>query len=174
MKKILFFLLFLFPLIGSTQVFRQYFEVPNVTTRVGVILPYGQLVKINDSAKLYQLIHKGTAVTDSLKTFFRNSWVIDVSGSGGGTSDTTGWDIVNKAYLFWWVGLQGFQKSVNSWQYEVTSDSQNNFTTSLTLASTSIILYNGYPLRSTQWSGTGTTTLVVAVPTKQYDFITIK
>ena len=61
----------------------------------------------------------------------------------------------------------------NGWQYEVASNAENNFSTPFDLASTSTILYNGYPLRSSQWSGAGTSTLTVSVSTKQYDFITI-
>jgi hypothetical protein len=58
-------------------------------------------------------------------------------------------------------------------QYEVVSDAQNNFTTTFPLLSTSVIWYNGSVIRSSQWSGIGTSTLTVSLDTKQYDFINL-
>lgn len=63
--------------------------------------------------------------------------------------------------------------SISTWQHEVVSDAQNNFSTSFPLLPTSIIMYNGDVLRSFQWSGIGTSTLTVSLDTKLYDFITL-
>jgi len=84
MKKLI-LLLFLLPLISSAQVFRQYFEVPGITTQFGVILPYAQLVKVTDSSKLYQLTHKGTALTNTMAFMLTSGWAIAITGSGSGS-----------------------------------------------------------------------------------------
>ena len=91
---------------------------------------------------------------------------LDSVYSGGSAFDTTGL----KAWVLQYITVK---RDTAIWQYEVNSDSQNGFTVGFSLQSTSEILFNGYPLRKTQWSGTNTSTLTVAISTKQYDFITI-
>jgi hypothetical protein len=82
-----------------------------------------------------------------------NNQQVFLGGGGGGATDTT--------------------SHIKSWKYEVTSNSQNNFSVSFPLIATSVIIYNSTPLENSQWSGIGTSTLSVAVPTKQYDKLTI-
>ena len=62
---------------------------------------------------------------------------------------------------------------VGSWQQEVVNNSDNNWTVSFTLQSTSVVSYNGFELPAGQWSGSGTTTLNVSLVTYQYDKITV-
>lgn len=63
--------------------------------------------------------------------------------------------------------------SVSPWQHEIVSDAQNNFSTPFPLLSTSVIWYNGSVIRSSQWSGIGTSILTVSLDTRQYDFINL-
>jgi hypothetical protein len=62
------------------------------------------------------------------------------------------------------------EKEAN-WEKEVSSDAENNWTIPFPIRPTSVIIYNGTPLRSGQWSGSSTTTLTVAVAVKKYDHL---
>ena len=59
------------------------------------------------------------------------------------------------------------------WQYELPSNFQNSFTIPFKVISTSIISYNGMPLRRSQWSGVGTSTITLSLDTREYDYISI-
>jgi len=60
-----------------------------------------------------------------------------------------------------------------SWEHEVVNDSENNWTVLSTLVSSTVIIYNGLPLRPEQWSGLGTTTLNVSLDVRKYDYFVI-
>ena len=62
---------------------------------------------------------------------------------------------------------------VGSWQQEVVNNSDNNWTVSFTLQSTSVVSYNGFEIPAGQWSGAGTTTLNLSLITYKYDKITV-
>ena len=62
------------------------------------------------------------------------------------------------------------EKEVN-WEKETTADAENNWVIPFQIRPTSVIIYNGTPLRSGQWSGSSTTTLTVAVAVKKYDHL---
>ena len=59
------------------------------------------------------------------------------------------------------------------WQNEVITDEQKNFNVSFTLQASAVVEYNGSRLRSSQWSGIGTSTLLILLDTRLYDYITI-
>ncbi len=59
------------------------------------------------------------------------------------------------------------------WEHEVVNDADNNFNVGFIIKSNATIFYNGAPLRSSQWSGEGTTQLVLALDTRRYDFVLI-
>jgi len=59
------------------------------------------------------------------------------------------------------------------WDAELSANAENNWTIPFALKSTATILYNGTPLRSGQWSGSGTTTLSVTLDTRKYDKLVI-
>jgi len=59
------------------------------------------------------------------------------------------------------------------WQIEIRDDSENSLSLPFYLKSTSTIIYNGTPLRPSQWSGSGTATLLLNVDVRKYDHITL-
>ena len=104
MRKIIFALLILSPFYGFNQVFRQYFDLPNNHTRFGVILGYGQLIKLSDSipARMYQVVHSNLHTTDSMTTMYRNHYVVSVGSAGGTLSESDPYyraDTAQIAYL---------------------------------------------------------------------------
>lgn len=63
--------------------------------------------------------------------------------------------------------------TVQSYEIQTANDIENNWTVPFTLKSTSVIIYNGVPLRSTQWSGAGVAILNVSLDTRKYDHLLI-
>ncbi|MEI6574805.1 MAG: hypothetical protein WCO63_01350 [Bacteroidota bacterium] len=59
------------------------------------------------------------------------------------------------------------------WKKEVVGDAENHWSVPFSLNSTATILYNGQPLRSTQWTGSGSTTLNVVLDVRKYDYLVI-
>jgi hypothetical protein len=101
----------------------------------------------------WQLKVHGLKPTDSLKTALRNGWA-QCTGSGSvsfAAPDT----------------LSGYK-----WQYELPFDSLNSFTPPFPIKTTSIITYNGSPLKPMQYSRSGPV-IILGVNTRKYDYITI-
>ena len=66
------------------------------------------------------------------------------------------------------------QKNITTpWKKETSSDGENNWTLSFVLTTSTTILYNGQPLRPSQWTGLGASILNVNLDVRKYDFITI-
>jgi hypothetical protein len=151
MKKVFIFLFLLFIVLisqGQLPAKINILQMPNKTTCFGGTgYPIHQRVELLDSTLSWRLTHAVTS-TQTMTTVFNNHWYVLIGGSSTGVVP-------------------------DLWQYEVTSDNQNNFTVSFSLASTSEVLYNGYPLRTDQWTGSGTSTLNVSLSTKHFDFITV-
>jgi hypothetical protein len=62
----------------------------------------------------------------------------------------------------------------NTWTHEIAISSQDTVTVPFTLQNNSIVIFNGSILRNSQWSGVGSSSLILALDTREYDFITIK
>jgi len=58
-------------------------------------------------------------------------------------------------------------------EYELTADSQNNFSVGFTIKIGAKVYYAGNRIDTDRWSGEGTTTLVLAFPTYKYDKLII-
>jgi len=54
------------------------------------------------------------------------------------------------------------------------ADSETNIAVGFTISANSLVFLNGSLLKVAQWSGEGTTTLVLSLSTKQYDNFFIK
>ena len=137
------YIFFLLLLFPFVGIGQKPFNSPHYTTG---ILDTVYLFKSGD--KVWKL-----HVTSDSTLYFNGKHYSLKAHGGGGSTDTT--------------------SHIKSWKYEVTSNSQNNFSVSFPLIATSVIIYNSTPLENSQWSGIGTSTLSVAVPTKQYDKLTI-
>ena len=71
------------------------------------------------------------------------------------------------------LNLYVTKQNATPWKKETTSDGENNWTVPFTLTSSSTILYNNTPLRPSQWSGLGLTTLTVNLDVRKYDYLVI-
>lgn len=79
-------------------------------------------------------------------------------------------------HKLYFAGLQiGGSTSIGSvnFSYEMPSDSLNTFTLSFVLQPSSQVFYNGKILRSSQWSGAGTSTITLNLDIKKYDYISV-
>ena len=79
--------------------------------------------------------------------------------------------LATRVYVLEHVAAAG--DSLRYYKYEIASDAENNLAIPFTLKTNATIVYNAMPLRPGQWSGAGTTTLVLILGTKQYDYIQI-
>ena len=59
------------------------------------------------------------------------------------------------------------------WAKEAAADAENSWSLPFVLKPTTVIIYNGIPLRSTQWTGVGLSTLNVSLDVRKYDYLTI-
>lgn len=60
------------------------------------------------------------------------------------------------------------------YEYEITTNAENNITIPFALKPTSLVFYNSQIIGSTRWSGSGTTTLNVSLDTRKNDKIIIQ
>jgi hypothetical protein len=72
-----------------------------------------------------------------------------------------------------WNTVTTKQDSLRHFRHEISTDAENNISVGFTLKTNATIFYNEHPLRPTQWSGAGTSTLVLILNTKEYDNIYI-
>lgn len=59
------------------------------------------------------------------------------------------------------------------WEKELTIDDENDWALPFDLKATSIIIYNGTPLRPAQWTGSGSSTLTLGILTRRYDHLVL-
>ena len=69
--------------------------------------------------------------------------------------------------------INNLVKYDNRYEINVSSDSENNWILPFDLRSNSIIIYNGDPLKSTQWSSASPAILTVNVDVRKYDHIVL-
>lgn len=69
--------------------------------------------------------------------------------------------------------INNLVKYDNKYEINVSNDSENNWNLPFELRTSSTILYNGDPLRSTQWSASSPTILTVTVDVRKYDHIVL-
>jgi len=143
MRKFLIFLCLIFSVVVRSQTTGSFWKVTSWNTPFGQALPDSVRIQVKDSAREYIIHHVG-----------------------GVTSTQT----MAYAYSQGWVSV--FPKNT-PWKKETSSDAENNWNLPFILTNSTTIFYNGQPLRSSQWSGTGASTLVVNLDVRKYDFITI-
>ncbi len=59
------------------------------------------------------------------------------------------------------------------WEFEIINDDDNNFNVGFIIKDNANIFYNGTALRRSQWTGEGTSILILIVETRKYDFLLI-
>jgi hypothetical protein len=59
------------------------------------------------------------------------------------------------------------------WEKEVTNDAENNWTIPFNIQSYATIIYNGAPLRPTQWAKLDSVTLLVNLNVRKYDHLVL-
>lgn len=92
MKRILVFIAALFVVASCLGQYQTIYRVPNKTTGFGIVLPAGTLVHEVDSAKIYQLSRKVTAVQTMAYVFSNNYYTVVAGGVNSplSQSDVTG------------------------------------------------------------------------------------
>lgn len=69
--------------------------------------------------------------------------------------------------------INNLVKYDNRYEINVSSDSENNWPVPFNLRSSSVIIYNGDPLKSNQWSAVSPAILTVNVDVRKYDHIVL-
>jgi exosortase/archaeosortase len=144
MKRILFLLILLPVLTIQAQVKITILRMDNKTQQFGGTgYLVGQRMELKDSTISFRITHDVTS-SQSVATVFSNGWYEIIGG-----------------------------ETIHPVHYLITADSQNDLSITFNLLAASLIIYNNFPLESTQWSGIGTSTLHLNCGTKHFDFITI-
>ncbi len=146
-KRIFISLLLLIPLLALAQLRQGIMVYPDKNTVFGATLPVGTLVKISDSVEMYELMEK--------------------------FSDTCNMDDVFLSGHYRLFPKKNQSYDMSRWEKETATDGENNWALPFTIKFTSIIIYNGTPLRPAQWSGSGSSMLVVNVNVKKYDHLVL-
>jgi hypothetical protein len=101
--------------------------------------------------------------------FYNGQPLRSAQWSGSGTTTLTA-EFETKKYDYLVVSLIGY----SVWVREMAADDENDWTVPVELTSTSIITYNGQPLRAAQWGGTGTTELEVNFTVYENDYLMVQ
>ena len=162
MQRILILVCCLIGLSGFAQRSIVIQEMPNKTTAFPAKFPKDTWIYLKDSSMVY---------------------ILDTTFQAGQSMATV---FVSGKYHLWdnertiHPGSPGqFYSNDKSWQtptsvtykIQAANDAENNWSVPFTLKSTSVIIYNGTPLQSDQWSGSNT--LNVALDTRKYDKLVI-
>lgn len=72
------------------------------------------------------------------------------------------------------ASVYNYINSVNSIYEKELTNAETNIVVGFTINSTSLVFLNGFIIKKTQWTGEGTSTIVLSLNTKQYDNFLIK
>ena len=151
MRKLLTILCSIVILSGYTQTTGSYWRVIKWTTPFGQDLPDSVRVQVKDSVKEYMIHHIGGVLkTHTMAYAYAQGWVCKFPKDLSGYSLTA------------------------VYEYEITTDAENNIPIPFALKPTSLVFYNSQIIGSARWSGLGTTTLNVSLDTRKNDKLIIK
>ncbi|MDD5353328.1 MAG: hypothetical protein PHS93_09230 [Candidatus Omnitrophica bacterium] len=99
--------------------------------------------------------------------------IYDIPQKSGYITDGDSVIVCDNDTLKYKIYSSATSSKVASWEQEIANDSENNWTVSFTIEATSVVFYNGNALRSSLWTGSGTTTLTLYIDTRKYDKILV-
>jgi hypothetical protein len=197
MRKLLIVLCLLLPLLGIGQAIRfSPVRLQTIYEPFKMTIPQSTWIFIDDSNMIYKVTAQFVSA-DSMITVLNSGNYVRLFSMGAskwtkagfyllpkegeylkypkaeGTGDSiviTEGNINKKRKAGAW--LHG-SDSTRFWNNEVAIDDENNWILPFIIRTTAVVIYNGMPLRSDQWSIVSSATLVVSLDVRKYDYLQV-
>lgn len=186
MRKFIIFLFLILSLIVKSQTTGSFWKVTSWNTPFGQALPDSVRIQVKDSVKEYMIHHiGGVTATQTMAFAYAQGWVSrfprDLSGYSLAFLETdpksfhkSDSNTVKNAVTLTYLNTRLVAKrDTTTWYHQVANNAENGWTLPFYLKASSVIIYNGTPLRTTQWTGINTLTLFVNLAVKKYDYLVV-
>lgn len=186
MRKLFIFLCLILSIAVKSQTTGSFWKVTSWNTPFGQALPDSVRIQVKDSVKEYMIHHiGGVTATQTMAFAYAQGWVVKFPKDLGGYSlslletDPHSFhkgdsNTVKNAITLTYLNTKlATKRDTGTWQRQVANNAENGWTLPFYLKSSTVILYNGTPLRPTQWVGLSSTTLFVNLSVKKYDYLVV-